>query len=266
MSETITRIVTDESHAQNLKVSLENAGWTITLIKQPDGTFILVAIPPTDASSPPSQTGTAEAQAVATPPIDAPSLPSSTNGKTSIVISKRDMDALGRVAHSEVGGFSKYGTNVLSDAVAAVIDTIFNRVAHRSYPDSIETVINQPQQFSAINPLGTWEGLPLVTPRIADIIKKHITLRASGISSDIMGATHFLNPHWSSSNALKNWGNYLVKNAVAHYGNENDKNIHYHGFPPGGTLPGPYSITYNSKTAHFGGNGVANPATVSSSV
>ncbi|MFX5344411.1 cell wall hydrolase, partial [Acinetobacter baumannii] len=79
-----------------------------------------------------------------------------------VSINDQDVDALARVGESEVGNFdAKFGEKVFTDAIGAVIDTVFNRVVYPSaeFPKSIQGVINQPKQFSAINDLGTWEKL-----------------------------------------------------------------------------------------------------------
>jgi hypothetical protein len=174
-----------------------------------------------------------------------------------IVIGPTELDALSRVAQSEVGHFGKYGQDQLSGGLAAVVDTIINRVAHASFPDSIEAVINQPFQFSAINTLGSWKSLPAARAEIANIVVEHLKDRASRLSSAIKGATHFLNPFHSSANALESWGNFVVANAVAVYGNSNKKDVHYHGFAPGTSLPKAYSIVVSGQTATFSGNGVS---------
>lgn len=172
-----------------------------------------------------------------------------------IDVTPTDLDALQRVAHSEVGHFAKHGPDQLRGALAAVVDTIFNRVAHPGHPDTIVAVIDKPAQFSAINPLGTWSKLSPAPPAVAQIVADHVRDRAAGKSSEIGGATHFLNPHLSSASAMAAWGRFLVNNAVRIYGNDEKHDVHFHGFPPGGTLPPPYVVSFAGQAAMFDPSG-----------
>ena len=131
-----------------------------------------------------------------------------------IEVSATDLDALARVAKSEVGHFAKYGEDQLRGGLSAVVDTIFNRVAHASYPNNIQKVIDQKRQFSAINPLGTWAKLPVAPQKIFDIVSVHVDARAGGAASIIAGATHFLNPFRASKLSMKQWGQFVVDHAV----------------------------------------------------
>lgn len=173
------------------------------------------------------------------------------SGGRVINITDVDLDALQRVAQSEVGHFGKYGEAQLRGGLAAVVDTILNRVAHPRWPDSIQEVVDQPKQFSAINETGSWAGLPVATPNVARIVEEHVNARAAGRASEIGGATHFLNPHLSSASALAAWGNHVVRNAVAVYGNEAKKDVHYHGFAPGASLPPTYVVARNGRASSF---------------
>lgn len=168
-----------------------------------------------------------------------------------IAVGAREADALARVAQSEVGHFGMYGADTLRGGLAAVVDTVFNRVAHRRFPSTIEGVIDQPMQFSAINATGNWESLQEPRPPIWDIVERHLVARSSGTASEIKGATHFLNPHRSSTTAMANWGQHVVDNAVESYGSEDAQDIHYHGFAPGISTPSPYVISYNGREALF---------------
>lgn len=168
-----------------------------------------------------------------------------------IDIKDKDLDALQRVAHSESGHFGKYGEAQLRGGLAAVVDTILNRAAHPRWPDTIQEVVDQPRQFSAINETGSWTGLPPATPNVARIVEEHVDARAAGGGSEIGGATHFLNPYLSSASALAAWGNDVVRNAVAVYGSEEKKDVHYHGFAPGTPLPPPYVVARNERASRF---------------
>jgi|GEM_PF-688517 len=172
-----------------------------------------------------------------------------------IVITDVDLDALQRTAQSEVGHFGKYGPAQLGGGLAAVIDTILNRTAHPRWPDTIQAVVDQPLQFSAINETGSWVGLPIARPNIAQIVEAHVAGRAAGKASEIEGATHFLNPHLASGSAMANWGRHVADNAVAVFGSEADKDVHYHGFAPGTALPPPYAVQRNGVASIFGATG-----------
>ena len=176
-----------------------------------------------------------------------------------ISISELDLDALARTARSEVGHFGKYGDDQLEGGVEAVVDTIINRSIHPSYPGTIQDVVDQKAQFSAIGGPGgtkTWSKLPAAGDRITRIVSLHVTGRANGKASTVRGATHFLNPHHSSPSALKAWGNHVVKNAIAVWGSPAKKDVHYHGFAPGVAPPPHYSLRHGDASTDFDGNGV----------
>ena len=170
-----------------------------------------------------------------------------------IEVTDRDVEALGRVAHSEVGNFGKFGNQVLTDALAAVVDTIFNRVAYHTseFPDTIQGVIDAPKQFSAINPpsIGTWKNLPQATATNQAIVLAHVQSRARGAASKIKGAMHFFNPHTSNPS----WGGPVKASPVAQYGIPN--NSHVHGFPDGYKAPEAYAIKFGQDVAVFSGDG-----------
>ena len=184
------------------------------------------------------------------------------NSDDVIIVTDVDLEALQRVAESEVGHFAKYGMDELRGGLAAVVDTVFNRVAHIRFPDTIEEVIDQPFQFSAINNVGSWEGLKPATAAKAAIIERHIADRAAGAPSEIQGATHFLNPHISSASAVASWGQYVRDNAIAVYGNDAKQDVHYHGFAPGYKQPDPFHIEYKGKSASFGTSGTSTTGAV----
>ncbi|CDX15176.1 conserved hypothetical protein [Mesorhizobium sp. ORS 3324] len=183
-----------------------------------------------------------------------------------IDISDTDLDALARVAQSEVAIFARFGDDQLRGGLAGVVDTIFNRVAHVAFPGSIQQVIDQKSQFSAINKLGTWTKLPAAEPRIFDIVREHVEARAGGEASIIKGATHFLNPFASSPSAMRNWGQFVVDHAVAKFGSVAERLVHFHGTAPGTGQPHESILKRGGKSFQFGPDGqpVA-PATVTAS-
>jgi hypothetical protein len=183
-----------------------------------------------------------------------------------IEISDTDLDALARVANSEVGHFGKYGQAQLQGGLAAVVDTIFNRVAHASFPGSIQQVIDQKNQFSAINPLGTWMKLPTAEAAIFDIVRQHVEARAGGQAGLIKGAVNFLNPFFSSVKSMKEWGQFVVDHAVAEFGNAAVHDVHFHGTAPGYGQPREYVLKRGGQSSQFAPDGqpVA-PATAAAS-
>lgn len=182
----------------------------------------------------------------------------------SIALSARDIDALSRTARSEVGHFGKYGPATLKGGVEAVVDTIINRVAHRQFPNNIEAVVNAPFQFSAIGaPGGTgrWDRLPAASSAVRQIVENHLAERVGGKASSVEGAAHFLNPHLSSQRALRTWGDHVVQNPVAVWGQGRD--IHYHGYAPRTGPPSSYSLIYLGASHAFSGEGFSQEGAVS---
>lgn len=182
---------------------------------------------------------------------------------TIIDLSERELDALARTAMSEVGHFGRYGEAVLEGGVAAVVDTIINRVAHPAYPATVDAVVNARYQFSAIGGpkgSGTWDRLEAASPAVHGIVERHLVRRSEGAPCGVKGATHFLNPHLSSANALAQWGNYVVANHVAVWGAKED--VHYHGFAPDVQPGPPYILTFRGKSASFDGRGLARGASL----
>lgn len=176
-------------------------------------------------------------------------------------ISDRDVDALARTAMSEVGHFGRHGPAILKGGVEAVVDTIINRVVHPSFPETIDAVVEAPFQFSAIGGPGgsdTWERLPPASAAVAAIVGQHVRDRARGKSCTVEGATHFLNPNFSSPSALREWGDHVVEHAVAVWGKGND--IHFHGYAPGVAPPPGYIFVHEGASCRFSGRGVAEGA------
>ncbi|MBR0810254.1 DUF2272 domain-containing protein [Bradyrhizobium diazoefficiens] len=168
-----------------------------------------------------------------------------------VSITDQDVDALARVGESEVGNFDeKFGVQMFTDAIGAVIDTVFNRMIYPSteFPKTIQGVINQPKQFSAINDLGTWEKLPKPSDKHFQIALHHIQNRARGTASQIKGATHFFNPTSHPS-----WGEPIRARPIASYGVPPDS--HIHGFPANYHPPEGHAIQLGQDAWVFSGDG-----------
>lgn len=173
-----------------------------------------------------------------------------------VVLTGSDIDALARTSMTEVGHFVRYGADVLKGGVEAVVDTIINRVIHPSFPDTVPAVVDARLQFSAIGGprgAGTWSRLRRADGAVQRIVQLHVAERASGKACTVKGATHFLNPNFSSPRALRSWGNYVVQHSVAIWGRGND--IHYHGFAPGVGLAPPYILAFDGRRRKFIGDG-----------
>ena len=234
---------------------------------QPDGRFtVTCTLPVPDDSG--NGAGGAHADRVTTPAVGAVGTapgprPVSGGAAVRIEVTSTDLDALQRVANSEVGHFGRHGEDQLRGGLAAVVDTIFNRVAHRDHPNTIVAVVDKPKQFSAINAVGTWSRLDPASALIAEIVAEHVAARAAGNASEIGGATHFLNPHVSSPSALLQWGNFVVANAVKVYGDDSKKDVHFHGFPPGGSEPIANVVAFAGRESRFERDGHSPAGSVS---
>jgi Cell Wall Hydrolase len=175
----------------------------------------------------------------------------------SMEISDDDLDALARVAQSEVGHFKKHGMDQLQGGLSAVVDTVFNRVAHRLFENSIQDVINENNQFSAINGKAGWFELPRASAENAAIVEAHVNARLAGQESIIKGAVNFLNPFKSSKKSMKDWGQFVMDNPVRIFGSIPKQDVHYHGSAPNTGDPADYQLSRSGQRAHFTGEGVA---------
>jgi spore germination cell wall hydrolase CwlJ-like protein len=185
------------------------------------------------------------------PDVGGPALNIQFSGRV-IAISDQDVDALARVGESEVGNFGvQFGDGELTRALGGVIDTVINRAVHPStqFPKTIQAVINQRSQFSAINDIGTWERLPKAPQKVFDMVQGHVQGRARGTASEIKGATHFFNPDTSNPP----WGGPIRAHPTATFGKP--KNSHIHGFPKDMHAPEGYAIQVGKDAAVFSGDG-----------
>jgi spore germination cell wall hydrolase CwlJ-like protein len=181
-----------------------------------------------------------------------------------IDISDEDMEALKRVAQSEVGHFKKHGMSELQGGLAAVVDTVFNRVAHRLFRNSIQDVINEENQFSAVNGKGSWTKLAMASAENADIVEAHVNARLGGAPSIIGGAVNFLNPFEASKKSMEKWGKFVVDTHVAFFGSIPKEDVHFHGSAPNSGKPKDYLLRRGGMSAHFSPDGILtlDPVTV----
>jgi hypothetical protein len=177
------------------------------------------------------------------------------NASVIIDVTDTDLEALCKVTESEVAVFERFGDKQLRDGAAAVVDTIFNRVAHIRFPKSIQGVIDEKKQFSAINDVGTWRNLPAASAKMSNIVRSHVDARLAGEPSIIKGAVNFLNPHFSSQSAMDDWGNFVVAHPVGVFGDPAGDTVHFHGTAPGKGKPRDYALRRNGEAAHFSPDG-----------
>lgn len=119
-----------------------------------------------------------------------------------LYLSEDDIRALEAVVATEVG--SNWSGKTLDDGVAAIVDTVLNRVEHPAYPDTISDVVNQRKQFSAINgPVkdawGSWQNVPdSVVNRnggkVREAVQKALQERATNVPSIVGGHLNYANP------------------------------------------------------------------------
>lgn len=116
---------------------------------------------------------------------------------------------------------------------AGVVDTILNRVASPSFPNTVKDVVNQNRQFSKIagpknlKPYGSVEKTPKASSSFQSKISSYIQKRASGMPSSVGGNLHYANPNHSTKNNL-GWINKLEGPKFGE-----GKSVHYHGTTSG---------------------------------
>lgn len=165
------------------------------------------------------------------------------------------LDAMARMAAVKVGGFARHGESELRGGIAGVVDTIVNRCANPAFPGEVGLVIDQPGQFSAIGEAGSWRELDLATAAIAARVTDHVKARVRGLASEIGPATHFLNPHEASGTELESWGRFVRDNAVAVFGDDSERDVHFHGIAPGTPLTPAYVLVHDGVACAFDENG-----------
>jgi hypothetical protein len=82
-------------------------------------------------------------------------------------LTRRDIEALSRLTQSEtpLAGMGMPGVGMVVDSVlnraAAPAYSVYGTVPSTPYGETtIQSVINKPQQYSGINPFGSWTGCP----------------------------------------------------------------------------------------------------------
>jgi hypothetical protein len=97
--------------------------------------------------------------------------------------------------------------------------------------------------------------LKMAPPNIFGIVREHVEKRIDGQRSIVEGATHFLNPFFSSASAMRKWGKFVVDHAVAEFGNREKKDVHFHGTPSGYDGPREYVLQRKGRAFQFTSDG-----------
>lgn len=161
-------------------------------------------------------------------------------------LSTSDIEALSRLGYAENGVIVARNPNDLFRSVAQVMDVVQNRAAvvGSPYGLGVQGVINAPKQFSPINKLGSWTGLPNAPVPYDTAVSTYAGLQAYGIPNftDEL-ATNYLN---TAKSAYKNytnksapkWGSQMVNETLVGTAPVS----HLSGYKRGAPAPAPYDI------------------------
>jgi len=126
--------------------------------------------------------------------------------RRSINISREDLEALSRLGYAEA--------RTINDerGIPSVVDVVTNRAAIGGWWGSTpQSVINSPMQFSPINAVKSWEGLPAAPAAVQAQVASHLASQAFGApqaapADAITGlpSTSFLNPSVQHTQHAKN--------------------------------------------------------------
>lgn len=106
-----------------------------------------------------------------------------------LTLSADDREAITRVAIAEAGNQGESG-------MAAVVQTVLNRLASGAWGSSVEQVVNAPHQFEPVLRVGgDWRRLPAPTAAQRATVDTILALIADGRLPDFIGgALYFQNP------------------------------------------------------------------------
>ena len=163
-------------------------------------------------------------------------------------LTQRDIDYISRVVATEVpASIAQSDPAEYSRMVGAVVDTITNRMASGEYPSTVTGVVNQRNQFSAINgPIdGAWgsvQNAPRASQELQSLVASHIADISQGVEeSEIGGSMNYANPNFSSARNLRDWINPMIEAGAVKLGLGDA--VHYHGIIPGDEAVGPYGLS-----------------------
>jgi len=151
-----------------------------------------------------------------------------------IKLTNKDIDLIVRLVATEAD--HKLAWSHPEDYTAQVhgiVDTVLNRVASGNWGDSVKSVANAKNQFSAINGpsgrgydvYGSVDKVPdsAIPAFLPNIVNSWVTARRSGTPSSVGGNLNYANPKYSDA-ANQGWINALDGPKLG-YGNS----THYHG-------------------------------------
>lgn len=155
-----------------------------------------------------------------------------------VYLTQRDIDYISRVVATEVpASIARTDPEEYSRMVNAVVDTMVNRVASESYPDTITGVANQSRQFSKItgparlDPYGSVQSAPKASQAVQSAVAGRIADLAQGADSEIDGALSYANPNFSDASNLASWINPMIEAGAVKLGLGDS--VHFHGLAPG---------------------------------
>lgn len=155
-----------------------------------------------------------------------------------VYLTQRDIDYISRVVATEVpASIARTDPEEYSRMVNAVVDTMVNRVASESYPDTITGVANQSRQFSKItgparlDPYGSVQAAPKASQAVQSAVAGRIADLAQGADSEIDGALSYANPNFSDASNLASWINPMIEAGAVKLGIGDS--VHFHGLAPG---------------------------------
>lgn len=165
-----------------------------------------------------------------------------------VYLTQRDIDYISRVVATEVpASIARTDPEEYSRMVGAVVDTITNRMASGEYPSTVTGVVNQYNQFSAINgpvpgAYGRVQNAPKASQALQSLVASHIADISQGVQeSEIGGSVNYANPNFSDAKNLKDWVNPMIEAGALKLGIGDA--VHYHGIIPGDVAVGPYNLT-----------------------
>jgi spore germination cell wall hydrolase CwlJ-like protein len=116
-----------------------------------------------------------------------------------------DRDAIGRIAYAEAGNQGEIG-------LVAVIFTILNRAGSGLFQDSVQAVIDAPNQFEPATRAGGWRYLPRLDPgRAAHVEALLDQIERGALADPTGGALYFQNADVVAARAARGVGSaYLI--------------------------------------------------------
>lgn len=155
-----------------------------------------------------------------------------------VELSYADRDLINRVVATEADHrLAKSNPDAYFSQVAGIVDTILNRVASPEYPNTVADVVNQKNQFSAINGptdrdytvWGSAAKVPdsVVPAPLPDMVGNYLNQRIDGRKSSVGGNLNYANPKYSDAKNLE----WIEALDGPRFGDGDS--VHYHGTTKG---------------------------------